>query len=259
VQPIRIDDPCVLFALARERGPFCEEFRPNQPFAGAPCWARFCGPAWLSVLVLETGVGPANVARVLDWLLAKPKFGPVPYEPGLLIFAGFAGALTDTLKIGDIILADEIVDVHGNTWQPTWPAELGGDPWTPPLQRGRLVSVDHLLGSVEDKRRLATQHQALAVEMESAAFAQRCVQAGVPFACVRAISDTVDTPLSPELVTLLAGGSASPWRVVKALARRPSLLPELMRLARDTKLASQQLGLALGELLTLTLPVENGA
>src|ERR1022692_1919355 len=81
VQPLRIDDPCILFALERERGPFCREFRPNQAFDGAPCWAHFCGPAWLSVLVVETGVGPANVARVLDWLLAAPKFGAVPYEP----------------------------------------------------------------------------------------------------------------------------------------------------------------------------------
>jgi hypothetical protein len=31
------------------------------------------------------------------------------------------------------------------------------------------------------------------------------------------------------------------------------MLPELLRLARDTKLAARQLGLALGELLTLTL------
>jgi adenosylhomocysteine nucleosidase len=254
VEPIRFDDPCILFALERERGPFCEEFRPNQTFAGAPCWARFCGPAWLSILVVQTGVGPNRVAEVLDWLLAKPKLDGVPYEPGLLIFAGFAGALTETLRIGDIVLADEIVDTHGNSWRPTWPTDLGIEPWIPPLQRGRLVSVDQMLGAVEDKRRLGSQHQALAVEMESAVFAQRCTQSGLPFACVRAICDTVDTPLSPVLATLLSNGSASPWRVLTALVRRPALLPELMRLARDTKIASRQLALALGELLTLTLP-----
>ena len=79
-------------------------------------------------------------------------------------------------------------------------------------------------------------------------------QAGIPFACLRAISDEVGTTLSPTLESLLSGGSASPWRVLLALARRPGMLPELLRLARDTKRAAQQLGLALGELLTLTLP-----
>jgi adenosylhomocysteine nucleosidase len=254
---LRIDDPCILFALDRERGPFCREFRPNQAFAGAPCWARFCGPAWLSVLVVVTGVGPANVSRALDWLLATPKFGAVPYEPSLLIFAGFAGALVDTLHIGDIVLADEIIDRHGNRWRPTWPAHPLEGKWTPPLHRGRQVSVEQMCGSAQEKRRLGARYQALAVEMESAVFAERCTRAGLPFACVRAISDEVDTSLSPGLATLLAGGSASPWRVLKALARRPGLLPELLRLARDTKRASRQLGLALGELLTLTLPVDD--
>jgi adenosylhomocysteine nucleosidase len=256
VDPVRIDDPCVLFALERECGPFCAEFRPNQAFTGAPCWARFCGPAWLSVLVVETGIGPANVAGALDWLLSKPSFGRVPYEPSLLIFAGFAGALTESLHVGDIVLADEIVDVCGNRWRPTWPTTPLEGAWKPPLNRGRVVSVDQLLGSVDDKRRLGTQHQAIAVEMESAIFAERCTKAELPFACVRAISDDVHTSLSPALTTLLTGGSASPWRALKAVARQPSLLPELMRLARDTRHASRQLGAALGELLTLTLPDE---
>ena len=82
----RLDDPCILFALRRESAPFCRRYRPRLPFTGAPCWARFCdGPQ--RVLVAETGVGQANVARVLDWLLAKPLFGGVPYEPKLIVFA----------------------------------------------------------------------------------------------------------------------------------------------------------------------------
>jgi len=256
VQPIRLDDPCVLFALRRERGPFCREFTPNEAFPGAPCWASFCGPAWLSVLTVETGVGAANVQRALDWLLAKPTFERVSYEPNVLIFAGFAGALTPDLHIGDIVLADEVVDEQGQSWRTTWPAELPDERWTPPLHRGRLVSVDQLIGVPEEKRRLAEAHGAMAVDMESASFAARCSRANMPFACVRAISDEVATALSPNLLSMLQGGAASPTRVLGTLARRPGMLPELLRLARDTGRASEQLGLALGELLTLTLPWE---
>ena len=209
MQPICIDDPCVLFALSRERGPFCREFRPSQAFGGGPCGAWFCGPAWLSVLAVETGMGSANVAAALDWLLAGPRFGGVPYQPSLLIFAGFAGALTDSLRVGDIVLADEIVDAQGNRWQPTWPAPLADGPWNPPLHRGRLVSVNRMAASVEEKRRLGSAHQAIAVEMESAIFAERCTRAGLPFACLRAISDEVGTPLSPH------------WRRCSPADRRP--------------------------------------
>lgn len=256
MQPVRIDDPCILFALKRERGPFCREFRPNQAFDGSPCWARFCGPAWLSVLVVETGMGPANVGRTLDWLLSWPKLGAVAYEPSLLIFAGFAGALTDRLKVGDIVLADEIVAESGVVWRTTWPGQVADCPWNPPLCRGRLLSVDRLIATADEKRHLALNHQAVAVDMESAIFAERCTQSGLPFACVRAISDDAATPLSPALATLLSGGSASPWRVLKTLACQPGMVPELLRLARHTRHAARQLGTALGELLTLTLPEE---
>jgi adenosylhomocysteine nucleosidase len=257
VQSILIDDPCILFALHRESGPFRSEFRPHQSFPGAPCWARFCGPAWLTVLVVETGMGQANVARAMDWLLDQPKLDNVLYQPKLILFAGFAGALTEDLHIGDIVLADEIVDLHGHRWRTTWPNPLPDGSWIPPLHQGRLLTVDHLITSPQEKYRLGQEHQAQAVEMESALFASRCTQAGIPFGCVRAISDEVTTPLAPALATLLSGGTVSPWRLLSELARHPGLIFHLLRLARDTKRAAQQLGLALGELLTLTLGNES--
>jgi len=242
--------------MGRESAPFRREFSPHTTFNGGPCLARFCGPAWLTVLVVETGIGSARVAGALDWLLAKPELNKVPYAPTIMIYAGFAGALTATLKVGDVILADEIVDSHGHRWKPTWPPELPEGTWKPPLHRGRLLTMDRLIGTSEEKHQLGEQHQAIAVDMESAIFAERCTQAGVPFACVRAISDNAATSLAPTLVTLLEGGDVSVWRSLQALARQPSLLPQFLRLARDTNRASEQLGMALGELLTLTLPWE---
>ena len=50
-------------ALRRESHAFRQEFRPHQRFLGAPCRAWFCGPAWLTVLVLETGIGRARMMR----------------------------------------------------------------------------------------------------------------------------------------------------------------------------------------------------
>jgi adenosylhomocysteine nucleosidase len=205
---------------------------------------------------METGVGRASVSRALDWLFAKPKLDDVAYEPTLLIYAGFAGAATADLHVGDIVLADEVLDEHGRSWHTTWPKKLPEEPWNPPLRRGRLITTDQLAHDPRQKRAFFEKHQAIAIDMESAEFAARCSREGVPFACVRAISDEVDTPLSPNLVSLLSGGSASPFRVMRMLLRHPGMLPELLRLGRDTKRASEQLALALGELLTLTLPWE---
>ncbi len=87
--------------------------------------------------------------------------------------------------------------------------------------------------------------------MESAACARLCTRHGVPFGCLRAISDTVDTRLSPRLVSLLNGGQISWWRVLISLCRQPGLLSEFIRLGRDTKVAAARLGKAVGEILTL--------
>src|SRR5262245_5177728 len=176
------DDPCLLFALSRESRTFRREFPPTQRFPGAPCWARFCGPAWLSVLVLETGVGAARTERALKWLFDTPKLGVVPYRPKLVISAGFAGSLHADFRVGDVILADEVADADGSRWATTWLRRLPEGEWRPPLHRGRLVTVSQIAATPDEKRSLAERHEAVAVDMESATVARWCTQRDVPFA-----------------------------------------------------------------------------
>ncbi len=249
---LAFDDPCVAFALHRESQPFLQEFRPNQRFPGAPCRAHFCGPAWLPVLVLETGVGLRRAEKALSWVLGRPGMGNVPYRPKVILSAGFSGALADERKVGDVIVATEVVDFQGNHWPAPWPGTLPPGEWRPPLHRGRILTSPSL-ASPEDKSVWGKQYEALAVDMESAAIAQACAKQGVPFGCVRVISDDVSTPLSPRLISLLSGGQVSTVCVLAALLRAPNLAGEMWRLSRQTRYAAEQLGKALGELLTLTL------
>ncbi|HEV3118180.1 MAG TPA: hypothetical protein VGY58_14110 [Gemmataceae bacterium] len=251
---LAFNDPCILFAMRRESRSFLEEFRPQQRFPGAPCRARFCGPAWLTVLVLETGIGQAATKAAMDWLTGKPVLGNVPYQPRLVLSAGFAGALQEDRQVGDVVLATELADQHGRTWRTTWPGELPSGEWRPPLHRGRVLTVDRLAGEPEAKRNLGTEFQAMAVDMESATVADACSRQGISFGCVRALSEDVHTFLSPKLVSLLSGSQVSPLRVAGTLLRSPGLTRDLLRLRRQARLAAAQLGKALGELLTLTLP-----
>jgi adenosylhomocysteine nucleosidase len=251
---LTFDDPCVLFALRREAQPFYREFRRQQRFPAATCRAHFCGPSWLTVLVLETGAGFQRSITALNWLLNKPSFSDVPYRPRLVLSAGFAGALQESLQVGDVLLATEVVDPEGHCWPTTWPGELPPGEWRPPLHRGRLLTMPRLVSRPEDKQTLGRRHQAAVVDMESAVVARLCSARGIPFGCVRVVSDDWRTPLSPRLVSLLTGAKVSWWRLLAALVRDPRLGGELWQLARHTRQAAEQLGLALGELLTLTLP-----
>jgi adenosylhomocysteine nucleosidase len=191
---------------------------------------------------------------VLKWLSETPKLGVVPYRPKLVIAAGFAGALHSEYHVGDIILASEVVDEEGHGYTSTWPERLPEGEWRPPLHRGRLVTAGCIVASPEEKRALAAKHEAVAVDMESASVARWCAERGTPFACVRAISDDLETPLSPRLASLLHDGRVDALRLVGSLLIRPRMIGELWRLARQTSYAGEQLGKALGEMLTLTLP-----
>jgi nucleoside phosphorylase len=249
-----LEDPAVVFALPRESMAFRHEFRPQQRFPGAPCWAHFCGPEWLTVLVMHAGMGKARIARAGAWLLGKPAFGNLPYRPKAVLMAGYAGGLRDGLKVGDVILATEIVDAKGNIHSATWPTRPLDGQWDPPLQRGRLVTVDKIVSTTQEKRDLGQRHDALAVDMESAVLARLCAAEAVPFGCVRVISDSVDTPLPPRLVSLITGDRISIPRTILTMLRHPTVCTDFWRLAKQTRHASQQLGKALGELLTLALP-----
>jgi nucleoside phosphorylase len=199
-------------------------------------------------LVVETGIGARAVEQALAWIFSEPKLGRACYQPSWLVFAGFAGSLADDLAIGDLVLATEVVGNDGRRTATTWPSTVLSQ--SPPLRRGAILSATQLIVDPNEKRRLGQTHQALAVDMESATFARLCSQRGVPFGCLRAISDDIHTPLAPELVALLAEGRVSWWRALLALARRPSLAGEFRRLARDTRVAADRLAEALGSLLS---------
>jgi adenosylhomocysteine nucleosidase len=172
----------------------------------------------------------------------------------LVLSAGFSGALDERRAAGDIVLATEVVDEQGNRWPATWPGELPPGEWRPPLYRHPVLTASRLAATPETKRELGRQSGAAAVDMEAAALARLCARRGVPFGCVRVILDDLHTPLSPRLLDLLKDGRVAPLRVMAAVARSPRLVGELWRLARQSRHAAGQLGQALGELLTLTLP-----
>lgn len=236
---ITFTDPCILFALHREAGPFLQSNRPHLRFPGAPCWAGFCGPAPHTVVV--TGVGPTKLEAALGWAFSNPLLGN--YRPRLVLSAGFSGALVENLQIGDIILATEVMDEAGNCWPASTDRRPGG------AQLGRILATPKLIGDPHEKQSLGQTHQALAIDMESASVARLCAKHQIPFACVRAISDRADQALSPHLTSLLGGSRVSPFKLLAGLVRHPSLVMELRRLARDTNLAARSLATALTALL----------
>jgi hypothetical protein len=227
--------------MRRESAPFLHVYPPREILTDAPGWAAICGPPEQPVLVVESGVGMQRAERVLQWL---------PRRPSLVVSAGFSGALNELYRVGDVVLATDVCDLEGRRWPTTWPAGPSS------LPRGRLLTVPRLISEPGEKRVLGRRYEADAADMETAAVARWCSERGVPFGCVRAISDDVATALSPRLVSLLAVGRVAPWRVGAALVRSPRLVGELWRLARDTRLAAKRLREAMRLLLRSSVPAD---
>ena len=129
--------------------------------------------------------------------------------------------------------------VHG---QHTFAADEG---WTQRIAaQVTEFRVDRLAGSdgpVVTKQAKADMHAATgaaAVDMESHIAARIAAKHGLPFAAVRVVADRADRALPPAAVAGFGpGGRVDIGAVLKALARQPAQLPQLIRVSVDTRAA----------------------
>ena len=132
-----------------------------------------------------------------------------------IVFTGVAGGLAPAVNRGDVVVAEGFVqhDLDASPIFPRYEVPLYGVsrfPTDPPLterlaaavrqalpgthlHRGLVASGDRFVASAAESKALQLAlPEALAVEMEGAAFAQVCHDYGLPFAAVRTISDRAD-------------------------------------------------------------------
>lgn len=159
-------------------------------------------------------------------------------EPRAVVFTGIAGALHDDLEAGDLVVARDlyqhdldaspfyaptVVPLLDRAALPTdaalstallsaaeaWRAE---DPSAAPrrIVHADIATGDQVIGSHEARERVRRRvPSAACVEMEGAAVAQVCEEFGLPFACLRLISDRADERLAPDDIYALARRSGA--------------------------------------------------
>lgn len=159
-----------------------------------------------------------------------------------LISFGIAAALSTDLRPGDIVVADRVVDSHGD--YPTDPR------WTVMLQRGWSGSrsgicagSDVLVADPPDKARLRVASGALTVDMESHIAARIADARGLPFAAVRAVTDDAATTLpAAARIAMREEGGIDLVAVLRSIAGAPGQLPRLLGIGLDTRKALRALG-----------------
>lgn len=181
------------------------EARKEKIIAGSIFYeGRLCN---VDAVVVQCGVGKVNAAMCAQIMCST--FG-VEY----LVNTGVAGALSNELDIGDILVSVDVIH-HDFDCSP-----VGYEPCHIPgmesrvfeankglmalafaaaetvnpghTKMGRVASGDQFIAGKEVKERIIARTGADCTEMEGAAIAQVAHRNGVPFVILRAISDKAD-------------------------------------------------------------------
>jgi adenosylhomocysteine nucleosidase len=135
------------------------------------------------------------------------------FSPDIIINVGVGGNLTSSLKIGDITVADGLIQ-HDMDTSPLGdpPGLISGiniirfdcdkntvntlcsicDELGITYSKGIIATGDRFVASKEEKQRIVQTFNAVSCDMEGCAIAQACYISKIPFAAIRAISDDAD-------------------------------------------------------------------
>ena len=158
------------------------------------------------VVVVKSGVGKVNAARTTQILIDKLDVKSV-------INVGSAGALNPALNIGDIVIAEKLIQhdfditafdhnkgyITGvgdyiycdeNLINKFQEAENNIDNNAYNIKTGIIASGDIFCTDIDMKNKIYSKFNADCVEMEGAAIAQVCYLDKIPFIVIRSISDS---------------------------------------------------------------------
>jgi len=173
------------------------------------------------VVLVCGGIGAAAARRAAEAVITR-------FAPSMIYSAGFAGALDQKLRVGDVVRPQVVV----NAGDGSRVVVSGGE--------GILVSFD-AIASPPQKAKLRDSYAANAVDMEAAAVARSADLRGIQFAAVKVISDAADFefPSMEQFVDSEGRFSEGRFRLFAAL--RPWLWPQVAKLAQNSNRASRSL------------------
>jgi adenosylhomocysteine nucleosidase len=170
-------------------------------------------------------------------------------------------ALSAELKVGDLFIADHILNAQnnsvsfemGDTLNSEWldlakSISLSGEI---KIKVGKLITVNSVIHTQRAKQDLGKQFSADAVEMETIEIALLAHKNKIPFISVRGISDAVDHELIDSSSFLGRDGEISKLRAGWYVLTHPKSLKNAISLRSQTQLATQNLTNFISKLISI--------
>jgi len=155
---------------------------------------------------------------------------------GVISF-GVAGGLKPGLFAGDCIVASSVragEDLIAT--DPAWSRSLLAA--IPEAIHAEIAGADAVLMNPSHKREVHARTGAVAVDMESHIAAKVAHAHRLPFAACRIVIDAAHRTLPPAAaVALNEDGTTDLGAVLRSIMRKPHQLPDLIRTARDARVA----------------------
>lgn len=189
------------------------------------------------LVLLETGEGVVNAERHLEAWLEQGAARAV-------LSIGFAGALSSSLQVGDLVIANDIRDSKERP-DPTLLSAATQVQMDVPVHFGVALTSHEILWQAESKRALARSlgaNEIGFVDMESTAIAGVCARGGVPFLIARSITDLLDEDLPLDFNQYRdPDGRVDPKKVVKAALLRPAAFKGLLDLRKRSRICADRM------------------
>jgi len=205
---------------------------------------KFDESEWIAACA---GAGPTTATRAFAEIESD---GPV----ALAISVGWAGALRDDLACGRAYRPSGVIDVKtGERFEIANPAAshpsrkdkdaawMGHPISSEELSDELLVTTSPIVADHEEKTRLASAYGAALVDMEGAAVARLAAMRGIPFYCIKAVSDGLDDNLPDFNRFIDPGGRFHITRFALYAAFRPAYWPALIRMGENSRRASKSI------------------
>ena len=190
----------------------------------------------VDVVLVQSGIGKVNAARTTQILIDNIK---VDY----IFNIGVAGGIDKTLKVGDIVLGEKLVqhdfDItafnHPKGFIPGVGESIATDEYLLSVSskvfeeenishlKGVIASGDIFCTETWMSEKINSKFNALCVEMEGASIAQVCYLSHIPFLIIRSISDV---PNNDNVVTYEEFLSSSCKVVASAMSKILKVLSE---------------------------------